>query len=101
MRQMTLPYCVCVSAVCLLAALALPSATGTTTVTPTPPPSATWLDQQPLSNWNRAGLVVPAAPPANGERATSGRCAAPRAPVSVEERAVTTAGWSLYKLSDQ
>lgn len=88
-----------VALIAIIAALATPGPTWALTPTPTPRPI--WLDQQPLANWNRAGLPVPTAPPAQGESATSGRCRAPAAPLSAEERAVVAAGWSMYKASDR
>jgi hypothetical protein len=81
--------------------------------TTTPPAAGSWLDAQPVANWNVAGATVPKAPaptvtiaigsgPAAG--ATPRASGTPRAgctplsvaPNTVAERAVAGAGWTVF-----
>lgn len=62
--------------------------------------SGDWLDEQPISNWNRPGATIPAAPaPTNFPPGS----AAPRcptqgvAPMNAEQQAVNAAGWTLFR----
>lgn len=53
-----------------------------------------WLDR-PLNNWNRAGAAIPAPP--RGTAPLEAMCRrTTRTPVSVADRALTRAGWSLF-----
>lgn len=53
-----------------------------------------WLDR-PLSNWNRAGAAIPA-PPRNAAPIDAMCRRTTRTPVSVADRALTRAGWTLF-----
>ncbi len=53
-----------------------------------------WLDR-PLNNWNRAGATIPA-PPRNAAPLEAMCRQMARNPVSVSDRAMTRAGWTLF-----
>lgn len=58
--------------------------------------SGAWLDE-PLVPWNPPGASLPKAPAPTGDPPTDPRCAGGvRQAATPEERAVTSAGWSLY-----
>ena len=53
-----------------------------------------WLDQ-PLTNWNQAGMALPQAPPM--DPATNPRCLPQGRPVETDaDQAVADAGWTLF-----
>lgn len=53
-----------------------------------------WLDQ-PLSNWNQAGMALPQAPPI--DPATNPQCLPQQRPVETDaDQAVVDAGWTLF-----
>lgn len=55
-----------------------------------------WLDR-PLSNWNSGNGVIPTAPRSTASSPTSTMCAPTvRRPESLNDRALTRAGWHLY-----
>ena len=81
--------------ICLVLALA-PLALTTAVVSQ--PSSSSWLEQKTLTNWNKPGAAVPKAP--NNTQDTA-RCQPQiRNAVTPEERAVQSAGWTLYKRGD-
>lgn len=60
------------------------------------PAGGAWLDASPVVAWNQQGSAVPAAPAAEGEPLSSGRCAFQvRTPEGPADLAVTKAGWTL------
>jgi hypothetical protein len=53
-----------------------------------------WLDQ-PLSNWNQAGMAIPQAPPMPA--GTNPRCITQRRPIETDaDQAVDDAGWTIF-----
>jgi hypothetical protein len=55
---------------------------------------ASWLDQ-PLSNWNQAGMDLPQAP--SMDPATNPQCLPQKRPVETDaDQALTDAGWTLF-----
>lgn len=72
---------VCTSAIGLVAAAAAPS------------DAASWLDAAKPASWNRAGVIIPKAPPAENENP---RCQSLRRPAETKEDAeIESAGWKL------
>jgi LppP/LprE lipoprotein len=60
-------------------------------------PSSSWLEQKPLTNWNKPGASIPKAP--NNNSPNAALCQQQiRNPSTSEERAVKAAGWTLSKV---
>lgn len=59
--------------------------------------NSSWLEQKPLTNWNKPGAAVPKAP--NNTSAQDTRCQQQiRSASTPEERTVQSAGWTLYNV---